>query len=54
MWKFYAGSILLLALVLAGAAALQLKAAKPVMRPAVYQPAAPSQDDSAMSNMRIP
>lgn len=54
MWKFYLGGFILLLIVLVGSAALQLKGSKPVTRPAIYQPAAPSQDDSAMSNMRIP
>lgn len=55
MWKFYAVSVALLIAVLAGSAFIQLKGGKPVVRPPIYQPStAPSQDDNAMSNMRIP
>lgn len=55
MWKFYTGAIVLLIAVLAASAAIQLKATKQVTRPALYQPSTgPSQDDRALSNMRIP
>ena len=55
MWKFYVGSGLALLAVLGMLTAIQLKGAQPVTRSPIYQPAAsPSQDDNAMSNMRIP
>lgn len=54
MWKFYVGSVVLLILVLLGSAMIQLKGGGPVVRPAIYQPStSPSQDDNAMSKMRI-